>query len=92
MAESTIITVIVIGVECTSLLLVPYHRYYVIVTDIISTVFEMVFDSYNFNRFCIYIRVLGYTLQKYFGNFSSIVFFENIVTGNQFWENIYDFG
>ena len=51
MAESTIITVIVIGAERTSLLLVPYYRYYVI--DIISTVFKMVFIRYYLYSECI---------------------------------------
>ena len=38
---------------CTSLLLVPYHRYYVFVIDIISTVFKMVFVRYYIYSECI---------------------------------------
>ena len=43
----------VIGAIRTSLLLVPYHRYYVFVVDIISTVFKMVFVRYYLYSECI---------------------------------------
>ena len=43
----------VTGAIRTSLLLVPYHRYYVFVIDIISTVFKMVFVRYYLYSECI---------------------------------------
>ena len=45
--------IIVTGAICTSLLLVPYHRYYVFVIDLISTVFKMVFVRYYLYSKCI---------------------------------------
>ena len=43
----------VIGAIRTSLLLVPYHRYYVFVIDIFYTVFKMVFIRYYLYSECI---------------------------------------
>ena len=66
------------------------EKYYVIVTEIIATVFEMVFDGYYINRKlynCTWIFEIYFT--EVFWDFSSENTFENkyTMTWNLFWKN-----
>ena len=64
--------IIVTGAICTSLLLVPYHRYCEIVIDIILTIFKMVLFHYYLYSECIEKKILCYCYRNHCNRFEMV--------------------